>query len=144
MKSLKIKSNDQPAVTITRAAIQANKLVYIARANKGYRYPWGKSRIMYIGTTKVGANRIAASAATKAKDLLGRWGIRALEFHTVHSSKRQNVETWRELERALLVTFRETFGIVPLLNKQGRNMRRPKEGFPFQDEKLRAVLHRFS
>jgi len=141
---LKIKANPKPAIIISRAAIKTNKLVYIARANKSHKYPWGRSRIMYIGTTKTGVSRIAGSAAAKARDLLGRWGINQLEFHVVQSSKKQNVETWRELERSLLIVFKETFGSVPLANKQGKNVRRPAKGLPFRDGKLRNVLHQFS
>lgn len=141
---LKVKPNPRPAIVITRAALQANKLVYIARANKPYRYRWGRSKIVYIGTTKAGVHRIAGSAASRASLLLGKWGINQLEFHVVRSSKVQNLETWRILERAMLITFKEMYGDVPAANKQGKNMRWHQKGKYFRDEKLREVITQFS
>jgi hypothetical protein len=64
-KKLSIRIHKEPAIVINRIAFRDNKLVYIARANKKLRYPWGKSRIAYIGTTKRGARRMASSAACK-------------------------------------------------------------------------------
>ncbi len=141
---LRVKLNSKPAITITRAAIQNKKLVYIARANKPMKYKWGHSRIVYIGTTQAGVNRIATSAAEKAKKLLGNRGIKQLEFHVVVSSRRPNVQTWKLLERALLLTFREEYGNVPISNSQGKNMRRRDERDYFKGENLRDIIHHFS
>ncbi len=141
---LRIKPNLKPAIVITRVALLANKLVYVARANKAHRYRWGESHIVYIGTTKAGVHRIAGSAASKASMLLGKWGIRQLEFYIVQSSKLQNAETWRMLERALLITFKEMFGDVPVANKQGKNMRWHQKGNYFREDKLRKAITDFS
>lgn len=85
MNKLTIKSPKLPAVTITREAVKSDKLVYFAVANKALSYPNGmKSRIVYIGTTKNGAHRMAASAASKALDMLGLHGIKHLEFFFGH------------------------------------------------------------
>ena len=141
---LRIKPDKKPAMTITRAALRATKLVYVARANKPYRYRWGRSRIVYIGTTKRGVYRIASSAAAKSTDLLGKWGIRHLDFHIVQSGKLQSVETWKELERALLLMFKETFGDVPYANTQGKNIRRHQVSKYFRDSTLRQIIHLYS
>lgn len=53
-KRLKIKFRPEPVMSISRRAFREKKHVYI--------YKWGKSRIVYIGSTKVGAARIASSA----------------------------------------------------------------------------------
>jgi hypothetical protein len=113
-RKLRIKQQRRPAITITRTALHASQLVYVASASKIVRYPWGKSRIAYIGTTKNGAYRIAGSAARKAPSLLTTYGIKHLEFFVVTCTAQQAVKTWRKLERALLIRFRELFGAVPL------------------------------
>ncbi len=55
-----IKVSMKPAVTFTRRALGRRKLVYVALANKSRKYRSGyRSRIVYIGTTRKGAKRIA-------------------------------------------------------------------------------------
>jgi predicted GIY-YIG superfamily endonuclease len=107
---LRIKFHDTPAITITRIALHADRLVYFAVTNKRMKYEYGASRIVYIGTTKKGVNRIASSAAGQGEALLSDRGIKRLEFYTITCSARQAVQTWRKLERALLIRFREKFG----------------------------------
>ena len=111
-KKLKIKFSENPSIIIHRTAVRHDKLVYIARANKKRGYPLrNKSRIVYIGTTKKGARRIASSAASKGEQLLDEYGMKHLEFNIVTCSRRQSVETWKKLERALIIRFRERFGL---------------------------------
>jgi len=105
-KKLLLKYRKQPAIVINRVAFKDTKLVYLARANKKIRYPWGQSRIAYIGTTKKGARRIASGAVWKGADLLFEYGIKHLDLHIVVCGKRPGVETWRKLERALIIRFR--------------------------------------
>lgn len=111
-----------PAITITRSALAASELVYIATANKKLSYPHGKSRIVYIGTTKNGAARVASSAAWKGDALLNHRGIHTLEFYAVACPPVKKHKTWRKFERALLIRFRERFGVVPMGNKQGKSL----------------------
>ena len=143
-KHLKIRAIAKPALTITRIAIRARKLVYIARANNPHGYPWGRSRIVYIGTTKAGAHRVASSAASKADLFLSNWGVRQLDFHVVQSTKKQNVETWKELERDLLIIFKEVYGRVPAANTQGKNLKRSQLSGYFRDHNLRSVIAQYS
>ncbi len=137
---LRIKYRDRPAVVVHRAAFKDNKLVYVGRANRRYRYPWGRSRIVYIGTTKRGARRVASSAAKKGEDLLFEHGISEVEFSVVTCAKLQSVATWKKLERALLIKFREKYGAVPRGNFQGKKMKWDDEKDYFSHKRLDAVL----
>jgi hypothetical protein len=106
MPHLGTRPNKTPAVQIARSAVHAAKLVYVARANKRLNYKLQKSSIAYIGTTKKGADRIAASAAKQARDLLGTHGIKHLAIFVVTCRAQKNVESWKLLERALIIRFR--------------------------------------
>ncbi len=135
-----IRVNPHPCLTIHRTAFRDNKLVYIARANKKIRYPWGRSRIAYIGTTKKGARRVASSAAWKGESLLYTYGIKYLEFYIVTCGKVPGVETWRKLERALLIRFKEKYGTIPEANKTGNLMRWKDELRYFSQYKLDSLI----
>ena len=102
---LTVQTTNSPALTITRQATKATELVYIAVANRPIKYPHGQSKIVYIGTTKNGAERIAASAAKKAKDMLGIFGVTHLEFFVVTCTSKGGVKTWHKLERGLLLSL---------------------------------------
>jgi predicted GIY-YIG superfamily endonuclease len=131
-------------VIIHRRANATKRLVYVAVANKPYKYPYGRSRILYIGSTKKGSSRVAASAAAKAKHLLNEHGVRELEFYTVNCTARQRVKTWMKLERSLLLSFRERFGEVPIGNTHGRKMKWTDELSFFTRRRLNAVLDKYS
>ncbi len=139
-RKLKIKRQRSPAIVINRTAFRDNKLVYLARTNNPNRYPWGRSKIAYIGTTKKGARRIASSAAVRGEDLLEEYGIKHLEFFVVTCGKVPGVETWRKLERALLIKFREKYGSIPRANKNGTKIRWKDEQKYFRPEKLDRIL----
>lgn len=142
--ALTIRTTTQPAVTIYRSSLKADKLVYLALVNKPLKYPFGRSRIAYIGTTKAGVARIAQSAAAKAKDLLKLQGIRDLEFYIVTARGVQNVKTWRKLESELLHAFRAKFGDVPRCNKQGIGRTWQAEPRYFTPSRLESVIARYS
>ncbi|HUX15597.1 MAG TPA: hypothetical protein VMW52_03940 [Phycisphaerae bacterium] len=139
-RQLPVKFTKEPSFIINRTAFRDNKLVYIARANKKLRYRWARSRIAYIGTTKKGARRIASSAARKGEDLLYQHGIKHLELHVVICGKVQGVETWKKLERALLIRFRERFGQAPRANKTGKKTHWRNEKKYFTEAKLDKVI----
>ena len=141
---LSIKTTRKPAVTITRTAFRTKCLVYLALANKAVKYSHGRSRIVYVGTTKRGAKRIAASAAAKAGDMLALHGISSLDFFVVSCQSRQNVKTWHKLERGLLLTFREMFGEIPECNAQGQKFRWTDEDYYFTRKRLRSVIEMYS
>jgi len=137
---LHVKFACEPSFVIHRTAFRHDKLVYVARANKKIRYAWGSSRIVYIGTTKKGAKRVASSAAWKGETLLYDYGIRSLEYHVVTCDKVPGLETWKKLERALLIRFRERFGRGPRANKVGAWTHWKDEKKYFSEEKLDRVI----
>jgi hypothetical protein len=141
---LKIKVDRKPAVVITRSALKAHKLVYVVTANRDRKYPWGRSKIVYIGTTQAGARRVAHSAASKARIMLRKRGVRQLELHIVTCKRRPNVESWKKLERALLISFKKRFGKVPCCNKTGHRMDWRDEREYFRPDKLEQVIEQLS
>ena len=141
---LTVQTSNRPAVTITRTATKANELVYVAVANKTISYPGGKSRIVYIGTTKNGAQRIAASAAAKAGQMLGLHGVKHLEFFVITSSAMNGVKTWHKLERGLLLAFKAKFGRPPSCNIVGKKMRWTDELTYFTRGRLDGLIDQYS
>lgn len=141
---LTIQTTKTAAVTITRTATQASELVYVAVANKTIKYPSGRSRIVYIGTTKNGAERIAASAAKKAGEMLGLFGVSHLEFFVVTSTAKGTIKTWHKLERGLLLAFREKFGGPPKCNIVGKKMKWTDELSFFTRARLDGIIDQYS
>ena len=111
------------ALDATRVSIGKEKLVYLLIAAKRLKYPRGKSRIAYIGTTRQGLSRIAQSVATRADKILGLPGVTSFHARVVTCKPRQRVKTWLKLERALLVAFKDRFGKVPCCNSHGKKMK---------------------
>jgi hypothetical protein len=143
-RRLSIKTGRQPAITITRQALKQRRLVYVARANKRIKYPFGRSAIVYIGTTATGVGRIAASAAHQARQFLDQHGVKHLELYVVACTPLRRVQTWTKLESALLLTFKHQYGSVPLGNTRGKNQKWKDELRYFSESRLRAVLRGLS
>lgn len=143
-RQLRIKSKSHPSLVVHRTPFRDSKLVYIACANKMHSYSLDKSRIVYIGTTKKGARRIASSAAKKGDEILSRYGMKYLEFYVVTCDKVQGVETWKKLERALIIRFREKFGKVPMANNSYKYAKWRDEKKYFSELKLDKVIDQFS
>jgi len=139
-KKLSVKYRRTPALILNRVAFRDQKLTYIGRANKKIPYSYGKSRIAYIGTTQNGAGRIASSAVWKGADLLAEHGIKHLEFFVVVCGRLQAVETWKKLERALIIRFREIYGSPPKANSTGNKMRWRDERKYFTYKKLDKII----
>lgn len=142
--TLTVQRYRRPAVTITRPAMKHRGLVYVVVANKKYSYEQGKSKIVYIGTTKGGARRIAISAADKAGKLLGHHGVTHLECFVLTTSVETGVPTWQILERGLLIAFRERFGEPPRCNMTGKGMRWRDELKYFSRKRLDSIIEQFS
>lgn len=64
---IKLSLKRDEALRATRVTVGKMKLVYLLIADKRLKYKNGKSRIVYIGTTKKGVARIAQSAASRAE-----------------------------------------------------------------------------
>jgi hypothetical protein len=128
------------AMKVTRVSLGKKKLVYVILAQKSLKYPWGRSRIAYIGTTKKGMARFAQSAAAKAEDVLGLHGVRELEVRIVTCGARPSVKTWVKLERALLFAFRQKYGAIPKCNAMGKRIRETDEFRYFAERRVRSIL----
>ena len=145
MKKIRIASWE-PCLIINRGAFNNSKLVYLLLANKKVLYkPYGlQSRIVYIGTTKNGADRFAVSAVERGKTVLSKHGINQLKVFTVTCEGVKGEKTWKKLEDAFLYNFREYYGCKPLLNKQCGPRR--KEDLPtyFSEAKIERIIRDFS
>ncbi|MDO8444628.1 MAG: hypothetical protein Q7T53_00745 [Deltaproteobacteria bacterium] len=143
-KKLTIQTSKRAAITITRSAFKADRLVYIAIANKALKYRHGTSKIVYIGTTKAGASRIAGSAAARASQLFELHGVTELTFFIITCAARQAVKTWHKLEVGLILTFRELYGEPPKCNTKGKNQKWNDERDYFTDDRLVKVIEKYS
>lgn len=141
---MRIKLHQKPALTINRTAFHDDKLVYVAKANNRIHYRSGSSCIAYIGTTRKGAKRIAVSAAAKGEDILYDYGIKNLEFYVITCEKVQGLKSWKMLERALIIRFRELYGEVLQANGTGNKMRWKNEGKYFNTDKLDKIIDEMS
>lgn len=132
------------ALQASRVSIGKSKFVYVLVADKRLKYPKGRSRIVYIGTTKRGLRRLASSAADHADEILGLHGVRTVVARLVTCQPRQRVKTWRVLERALLLVFRERHGSQPKINIHGKKIRERDEFDYFSRKRLSDVLEEVS
>jgi len=139
-KRLTVSLKPKHAMQVTRVSLGRKKLVYVILAKKELKYPWDKSRIVYIGTTKKGVARIAQSVAARAQHVLSLHGVREFIVRIVTCPPRSNVKTWEKLERALLLVFRHKYGALPKCNKQGKNMKQTDEFKYFRRDRLERVL----
>jgi hypothetical protein len=139
-KRLNVNLKPRYAMQVTRLSIGKKKLVYAILVKKALKYPWGRSRIAYIGTTKKGVARIAQSVAARAQDVLSIHGVREFVVRIVTCSPRPNVKTWQKMERALLLVFRHKYGGLPKCNKQGKNIKQRDEFKYFKRDRLERVL----
>jgi hypothetical protein len=140
MRTLKIRSSKSALLTVTRSPQWDNKMVYILAANKYFKYQNGRSRIVYIGTTKRGAGRPAASAVNKASQAFGKLhGVKTIEVHIATCRPRRAMQTWRHLESALLDTFWNTYFELPKYNKMRPS---PRDGL-FRDAALEKIINQF-
>lgn len=115
-------------------------MVYILAANKYFKYLNGRSRIIYIGTTKRGASRPAASAVNKASQAFGKLhGVRTIEVYLATCRPRRAMQTWRHLESSLIETFWNRYFELPKYNKMRP---RPKDGL-FRYKALMKIIGQF-
>ncbi len=140
MRPLKVNSSGSPLLTITRSSRWSRKMVYILAANKHQKYANGRSRVIYIGTTKKGASRPAASAVSKASQAFGRLhGVKTIEVYVATCRPRKAMKTWEYLESALLDTFRMRYFELP---KYNRNRPKVKDGL-FAAKRLSRIIDAF-
>lgn len=134
----------EAALVARRIILRHEKLVYVLVANKKIDYAKGRSRVVYIGTTKNGGARIAQSVAARAKTILGSHGVTEFEARTLSCRPRQRVKMWRKLERAMLLSFKQLFGQIPKCNAQGKNFKETDEFSYFAKARVTRVLEDLS
>ena len=108
-----------------------------------YTYNHGRSSIVYIGTTKRGAGRIAGSAVNVAQKILIHRGMKSLSLYVVTCAPRRKIKTWAVLERALLGTFRSEYGELPMANTAGKKKSYKTERSQFNERLLRTIIEGF-
>lgn len=140
MRRLSVSLKRHEAIHATRVSVGNNKLVYVLVADKKLKYPNGKSRIAYIGTTKNGVARIAESVAARSHDILQLRGVNEFGARVVTCKPRQNVKTWHKLERAMLLRFKAMYGDVPHCNTQGAKMKVTDEFRYFSEKGIDTVI----
>jgi len=144
-RRLTVSLKRKPAMTATRVSIGRSKLVYALVADKRLQYENGKSRIAYIGTTKNGRWRIASSVASRSQEILQLRGVTSFDARIITCKSGQKVETWKVLERALLLEFREQFGEVPWCNIHGKGIRERDEfNKYFRRARIRDIIQDLS
>jgi hypothetical protein len=140
-KKLRVSLKRFHALEVTRIGMGNQKLVYVLVANKRFSYPFAKSAIAYIGTTRKGFERVASSAAGRAEGIFSeRPGIQTVTARIVTCAPRKHVASWKKLERALLQAFKHEYGAVPVFNSQGKGMRETDEYEYFSREAVRKCI----
>ena len=127
-------------VSVTSEILAREKTVYFHVVNKSLKYPYGRSRIVYIGMTKKGIGRIMGSIAERLDDEFNIHGVHAVEVHEIGCTPRQRVKTWKMLERASLIAFRQMYGEVPWLNSHGERMKESDEFEYFNSDQIKKFI----
>ena len=140
LRRLRLSLKRDEALSVTRVSIGKDRLVYILVTDKKLKCQNGKSRIAYIGTTKKGISRISQSVASRAETILKLHGVRSFHARVVTCKKRKNVRTWHKLERAMLITFKDLYGTVPMCNSLGSKMKKTDEFKYFAPAAVRTIL----
>lgn len=144
MRKLNISLKSKAVLTVNRFPLNSERLVYVLVANRQLRYRHGRSSIAYIGTTKKGLSRIAESAAFHADEILNLRGVTNVTAKILTCKSRPNVKTWRKLERAMLLTFREVYGEIPDQNHQGEKIKQTDEFKYFNQSAIRKIIGKLS
>lgn len=119
----------------------SKKCVYFVCADKAQKYPYKeRSKIVYIGTTERGLDRVAESMKKKAPEAFEIHGVKKISFYIIQSQRRQNRETWNELERDLILKFKGLKGAVPKLNDTYKNKNPNQLSGLFTERKLKQII----
>src|SRR2546428_13311750 len=98
MRRLRVRLRRGAAMSVTRVTLGHDKMVYVIVASRNVRYREGRSPVVYIGTTKKGAGRMAQSAARLTDEVLGTFGVRRFHVRVLTCKPRAGVQTWIKLE----------------------------------------------
>ena len=140
MARIRANLSPKPAITVSRAALESENIAYLITTNKAITYSRGKSQIAYIGHSKIGARRLLNSAAERSS-LLKMHGVTEISVFCVSADALEDVNTANKLESALLCTFLELYGELPIKNQKGGGQR-DWETF-FTTARIQTLLKRF-
>jgi len=146
-RKYKINEPFEPVLTVESGVTSKKEVVYLLVSNRPERYPRGRSRIVYVGRTRNGIKRIAASAANKITEALENLrGVRRLRAFIVWTNPlaKERRHLPYVLERAILLSFRQEFGTVPRLNRQGIRIRIKDEFAYFRERAVHRIVIRYS
>jgi hypothetical protein len=144
LRRLHARLHQYEALRLTAVSVAADHLVYVFLTDAKLEYEGGRSRIAYIGTTKNGAHRLASSAASRATKILNARGVWSFDARIITCRPRQRVKTWRILERALLLRFKDRFLEPPLCNVHGKSMREGDEFEYFSPRRIDRLIDELS
>jgi len=136
-------AKEDPVVIIRSSVLARDRTVYFQVADKPISYELGRNRIVYIGATGVGSERIMSSIAERIPDAFKIHGVNTIEVHEIACAPRQRIKTWRVLERACLLVFKETYGQPPRMNTHGIGLWWTNESKYFDLDQLRRVMRRY-
>ena len=144
MRRLQVHLNKKQVMIVHRRILKKEKVVYLLTAAKPLRYTGGRSRIVYIGTTKRGAGRIAGSAAKHAEEIMSERGLKEVIVFVASCASRPGLPTWEWLEDALLALFRAEYEELPMCNDQGKKLKwNRKLDRMFKRKAIEQVLKHF-
>lgn len=143
-RRLQVSLRKAPALTVRRVALEHERLVYVICADRKLRYENGYSHIAYIGTTKKGIARVAGSAAFRAEDVLWSHGVQSFDVRLVTCRGRNGIRSWCRLERAMIISFREMYGEIPLCNVQGSGFAEDREFVTFRRSRIDQIIRDLS
>jgi hypothetical protein len=127
MRRLQVNLNKKLVMAVHRRILRKKKLVYLLTAASPVKYAGGRSKVVYIGTTKKGARRIASSAARRAEEIMSTRGLKEATVFVVSCTSCPGVASWRRLEDALLAAFRAEYEELPMCNGQGKKLKWKKD-----------------
>ena len=136
-----ISCSKKPA--LSASSVNGRKLTYILAVNKPVKCKDGRSRIVYIGTTKTGVARIAASVSDKSERALKKHGQSRIEAFVLTCPPRPKVEMWKVLERAAIAAFKREYQQLPEFNTRGKSFKWRDVKRYFQEETLLKRLRTF-
>lgn len=144
MRRLQVHLNRKSVMMVHRCVLKKRKIVYLLTTAMPVRCRCGRSRIVYIGTTRRGVGRIAGSAAGRAEEIMSARGLKEVNVYVVSCPARAGVPTWKRLEDALLAEFRSEYEQLPMCNSQGKKKRFTKElEHMFKRKAISKVLKQF-
>lgn len=144
MRRSNISLKREPALIARRVILKDEKLVYVLIADKKVDYKKGRSKVVYIGTTKKGGARIAQSVAWRSKDIFAMHGVKEFSARTISCRPRRHVKMWRKLERAMLLAFKEIYEDIPSCNIHGVNYSERDEFQYFSKARVKRIIEDLS